>query len=199
MANPPHKAHSKAAGDGKALAAVLGSVTAAALLFVAVPAEESGRQTEARVLVDGSIKTRHVKGRQYLKAYLDVVGVPTICDGITRINGVPIKMGSTATEQQCALLLEHELIAHAQGVLKCAPTLYGRTYQVFAAVSLAYNIGVGAFCKSTAARMFNAKQWVKGCNGILPYNKGRVKGQLRVIRGLDSRRKREHAICLKGL
>jgi lysozyme len=182
-------------GNGKALAAVLGCCTAAAMLFVAVPEEESGRQVKAEVLVDGSIKTQHVKGRQYLKGYLDIVGVGTICDGITRLNGRPVRVSDTVTEQQCALLLEKELVIHAQGVLKCTPNLYGRTYQVFAATSLAYNVGVAAYCKSTVDRRFDAKLWRQGCDAILMWDKAGG----RRIQGLTNRRRRERAVCVKGL
>jgi GH24 family phage-related lysozyme (muramidase) len=168
---------------------------AAAMLFVAVPSEESGRKVEAKILVDNTIQTRHVKGRQYLKAYLDVVKVGTICDGITRIDGVPVKLGDTATEAQCALLLEEELVKHAQGVIKCTPNLYGRTNQVFAASSLAYNIGVAGYCRSSVDRHFDAGRWVAGCNAILMWNKAGG----RVIGGLRSRRERERNVCVKGL
>jgi GH24 family phage-related lysozyme (muramidase) len=185
----------KVTGDGKALAAVLGCCTAAAMLFVAVPEEESGRKVEATVLVDGSIKTRHVAGRQYLKAYLDVVKVGTICDGITRIDGRPVRLGDTATEQQCAYLLEHELVVHAKGVIACTPKLYGRTYQAFAATSLAYNIGVAGYCRSSADKHFDAGRWRQGCDAFLKWNTAGG----RVIKGLTLRRQRERSICVKGL
>lgn len=185
----------KVTGDGKALAVVIGSVTAAAMLFVAVPEEESGRKVEAKILVDGSIQTRHVKGRQYLQGYLDIVNVGTICDGITRINGRPVTTRDKVSEQTCALLLEEELVKHAQGVVRCTPNLYGRTNQVFAATSLAYNIGVAGYCRSSIDRAFDAKQWRAGCDAFLKWNKAGG----REIRGLTVRRQRERAICVRGL
>lgn len=195
MAKAPQPASGKATGDGKALAALLGSSIAAAMLLVAIPEDESGRKVEAKVLVDGSIQTRHVKGRQYLKGYLDIVGVGTICDGITRINGRPVTVKDTATEQQCALLLEQELFNHAAGVLRCTPSLYGRTNQVFAATSLAYNVGVAGYCRSTVDRRFDAGQWRAGCDAFLMWNKAGG----REVRGLTLRRQRERAICVRGL
>lgn len=195
---PPQQAMGRnniVTGNGTALAAVIGCVTAAAMLFVAVPEEESGRKVEAKILVDGTIQTRHVKGRQYLSAYLDVVKVGTICDGITRINGRPVRMGDKVTEQRCALLLEQELVNHARGVIDCTPKLYGRTNQVFAATSLAYNIGVAGYCRSSVDRHFDAGQYRRGCDAFLAWN--RAGG--RAIAGLTRRRQKERAICLHGL
>jgi len=71
----------------------------------------------------------------------------------------------------------------------------GREQQLIASVSLAYNIGTGGFCRSTAARRFNAGNWRGGCDAFLMWN--RAGG--RVVRGLTLRRQRERAICLTGL
>lgn len=184
-----------ATGDGRALAGVLGCVVAAAMCFVGVTQEESGRKVEATVQKDGSIRMKHVAGKQYLNAYLDIVRVGTICDGITRIDGRPVRLGDKVTEARCAVLLEEELVNHAKGVIKCTPGLYGRTNQVFPAVSLAYNIGVGGYCRSSVDRHFDAKNWKQGCDAFLMWNKAGGK----VVNGLTRRRQRERAICLNGL
>jgi lysozyme len=182
-------------GNGRALAGVLGCAVAAAMLFVGIPLEESGRQVDAQILIDGSIQTKHVTGKQYLRAYLDIVKVPTICDGITRINGRPVRLSDRASEKDCGLYLERELVNHARGVLYCTPNLYGRTNQAFAATMLAYNVGVAGYCKSTVDRRFDAKQWKQGCDAFMMWNKAGG----REIKGLTERRKRERAVCLKGL
>lgn len=175
----------------KTLAGVIGSVTAAAALFVMVPKEESGRQVAASVQQDGSIKVRHVAGRQYLKAYLDLVKVPTACDGITE----GIRMGQTFTEAQCNEKLEEELIAHAEPIVRCIPGLYGRPNQAIAAVDLSFNIGAAGVCRSSIARLWNAGRWREGCDRFPAFN--RAGG--RPIRGLTMRRAREREICLRGL
>lgn len=178
------------------LAAIIG-IPAAAALFVMVPHEESGRTVEATVAPDGTATVRHVRGKQYLDAYLDIAGVPTACDGITR----GVRMGQRYTDAQCAALLEQELVIHARGVMNCTPGLArpGTDNQRIAAVSLAYNIGVAGWCGSTAARRFNAGDWRGGCDAMLRWNKARVKGVLREVKGLTRRRKAEHAICVRGL
>lgn len=176
----------------KTLAGVLGSTAAALSLAVMIPAEESGRKVAASIAPTGTIVIKHVSGKQYLKAYLDAVGVATACDGIATKE---IKLGQTYTEPQCTTMLERELIAHAEGVVKCIPGVYGRTNQAIAIVSLAYNVGVPTVCKSSIARFWNAGQWRAGCDFFPRY---RFAGG-RVLPGLETRRAREREICLKGL
>ena len=136
------------------LLSIVGAGVAAAL-GVSIPQDESGRKVEATFAPDTSLQIHHISGKQYLRAYLDIVGVPTACDGITQ----GVKLGQTYTEAECAAKLEHELIIHATGVMKCTPGLAlsadpaierMREGPRFAAVSLAYNVGVGAYCSSTA-------------------------------------------------
>lgn len=181
---------------GGTLAAIVG-VLSATMLLVETPKEESGRTVTVAVAQDGQASVRHVAGPQYLKPYLDIAGIPTACDGIT----AGVKMGQRYTEAQCAALLERELVKHAEGVMRCTPTLSGtgRDYQRTAAVLLAYNIGVGGYCGSTVARRFTAGQWRAGCDAFTMWNKARVNGTLRPVAGLTARRGRERAICLKGL
>ena len=175
----------------KTLAGVLGSAAAAAALFTSIPVEESGRKVAVTIAADGHATIRHVSGPQYLRAYLDAVKVPTACDGITR----GVRMGQTYTEAQCTRLLEAELVEMATHVVACVPGLYGRPNQAAAAVSLAYNIGWPNFCRSTAARRFNARQWAAGCDAFTMWNKAGGK----VLRGLVARRERERALCRTGL
>ena len=192
MVAPDRHAATRTSKPGKkTLAGVIGSVIAAATLFVVVPKEESGRQVKATVNADQSITVEHVAGKQYLDAYLDIVKVPTACDGITK----GVKMGMRFTPAQCNDLLEEELVAHAEPIIRCVPALKGRTNQVIAAVSLSYNIGTAGFCKSSIARVWNAGQWRAGCDRFLLFNKAGG----RVVAGLAKRRERERAICVQGL
>ncbi len=188
----------------KTLAAVVG-VGVAAALGVAIPAEESGRKVEATVDAQtNELRIRHISGKQYLKAYLDIVQVATVCDGLTTYHGRKVKITDQFTEDQCAEMLEEELIVHAEGVMKCSPGLAlsadpsterRREGPRFAAVSLAYNVGVGGYCKSTSRRRFNELRYNEGCDALLMWNK--AGGQ--VNKGLNNRRKRERRVCLEGL
>jgi lysozyme len=170
----------------KTLAGVTGTLAGALLLFTAVPHEESGRTVRATIDAQGEIHTRHVSGKQYLRAYRDVVGVLTICDGDTK----DVRPGEVDTPEQCDARLERQLIAHAEPLIRCAPALYGRPNQVAASVSLAYNIGPAGFCRGSVARRINAGDWAGASAAFLLYN--RAGG--RVNRGLDGRRRREKAM-----
>lgn len=175
----------------KTLAMVIGSPAAAAMLFTIIPREESGRKVEATVQADGSVSVRHVAGKQYLKVYLDLVGVPTACDGITK----GMRLGQVYTEAQCNALLEQELIAHAEPVIQCIPELYGRIYQVVPGIDLAFNIGPGGVCKSSLVRFWRAGEWKAGCEWLIKFNKaGGVE-----VRGLSLRRRRLQEVCYTGL
>ena len=152
------------------LAAIIGTV-AATSLFASIPQEE---------------------GMEY-KAYRDIVGVMTICAGDTK----DVHAGLIETPEGCRVRLERQLVAHAKPVMACTPRLAepGRDWQRAAAVSLAYNVGVGAWCHSSADRLFDAGDWRGGCNAFLKWNKAVG----REVRGLTLRRQRERSICLKGL
>lgn len=156
------------------LAAIVGSLAASSLLLT-VPKEE---------------------GTSY-KAYKDIAGIWTVCQGDTK-NVYPSLI---ETPEGCRVRLERQLVIHAKGVMACTPRLSeeGREWQRAAAVSLAYNIGVGAYCKSSVDRYFDVGNWKKGCDNFLSWNKARVNGVLRPVKGLTDRRKRERDICLKGL
>lgn len=130
------------------------------------------------------------EGREY-EAYRDVVGILTICDGDT----ANVKPGQVATDAECDERLERQLIAHAEPVMACVPQLKGRPYQTAASVSLAYNIGPRAFCRSTIANHFRAGRWKEGCDGFLAW---RFAGG-REVAGLANRRREERALCRRGL
>ena len=75
------------------------------------------------------------------------------------------------------------------------PGLRERPHQLAAATSLAYNIGLSAYRRSTVAGRFSQGRWREGCNAIARWNKAGG----RVIRGLVRRREAERRICLEGL
>lgn len=174
------------------LVALVGGAAAIALATM-IPKDESGRKVEASVTPQGELQVRHISGPEYRQAYADIVGVWTICDGDTK----GVRPGMVETEAGCTARLERQLVAHAKPVLACVPALgnVGRENQLVASVSLAYNIGTTGFCRSTAARRFNAGDWRGGCDAMLMW---RFAGG-REVRGLTLRRQRERALCLKGL
>jgi len=119
--------------------------------------------------------------------YKDVIGVMTVCTGETRV------AMRKYTVAECSDML-NKAIAHQYGpaVLKCTPVLIEHPNELAAAISLTYNIGTGAYCKSSIARNFNAGRITAACNGFPAWN--RAGG--RVINGLTLRRKDEQKLCL---
>src|SRR5690606_8856349 len=94
-----------------------------------------------------------------LRGYKDPIGIVTACAGHT----ATAVLGRPYSREECNSLLRADLVEHAEGVLGCTPGLQGRTYQLAAAVSFAYNVGVGAYCRSTMARLNNAGQYAAAC------------------------------------
>lgn len=188
----------------KTLAGVVGAAVAVLLGF-SIPADESGRKVQATVAPTGELSVRHISGPQHLRVYLDIVRVPTACDGLTTDDqGRKLRVGQSFTEAQCAAMLERALVAHAEGVMACSPGLAiaadpalerRRQGPRFAAVSLGYNVGVRAVCGSTVVRMFNAGRYREGCDALMMWNKAGG----RPVRGLTLRRQRERAHCLETL
>jgi len=191
--NRPIEPASPPGGAPKSPLVALVGAAAAIALATLIPKDESGREVKASVTSDGALLVEHRKGPQFLAAYADIVGVWTICDGDTK----GVRPGMRETEAGCTARLERQLVAHAKPVIACVPGLagQGRENQLVASVSLAYNIGTSGFCRSTAARRFNAGNWRGGCDAFLLWDK--AGGQR--IRGLALRRQRERAICLRGL
>lgn len=122
-----------------------------------------------------------------LSTYPDVGGVPTYCYGETK----GAEWGKTYTKEQCDEKLADRLVEFNEGVNSCVFVELPDTRRA-ALVSLSYNIGVSAFCKSTVVRKLNAGDVQGGCDAFLMWN--RVKGV--VWRGLTNRRQKERALCL---
>ena len=87
------------------------------------------------------------------KAYRDVVGVPTVCYGETK----GVKMGDSYTPAECKAMLVKSLEGYEkqmEAALVAPEKLPDEVYVSF--LSLTYNIGGGAFKKSSVARYANA-------------------------------------------
>lgn len=148
-----------------------GALTAVGILAVAVVGDFEGLRT---------------------KAYRDVVGIPTVCFGETR----GVKMGDRYTVEECRAMLGRGLVEFETGMTKCLKNparIPDKTYVAF--LSFAYNVGTGAFCKSTLARKANAGDLKGACNELPKWNKAGGK----VVRGLTKRRAEERQLCLDGL
>lgn len=122
------------------------------------------------------------------------VSLPTACWGSTK--GVVI--GRRYSEQECMAMLADDVVKHGLDIAPCLPEgLPLETHAAF--VSFGFNVGTGAFCKSTLSRKAKAGDLAGACAELSKWNKARVNGTLTVMRGLDRRRKAERELCEKGL
>lgn len=127
------------------------------------------------------------------RAYVPVPGdVPTIAHGTTRYeDGSPVRMGDTVTPERALVLLKNDADKFANAVRRCAPVpMYQNEFDAF--TSLAYNIGEGAFCRSTLVLKLKAGDYAGACKAILSWDK--FKGF--TLRGLTLRRQAEYKQCM---
>lgn len=122
-------------------------------------------------------------------AYKDVVGISTIGFGETK----GVQSGQTTTPPKALKQLLTSTDEHAAGIKQCitVPISQGE-YDAY--LSLSYNIGVGAFCKSSLVQKLNTQDYVGACQEILKWNRaGGV-----VQPGLTKRRYEEFSTCMGG-
>lgn len=129
------------------------------------------------------------EGRE-LRAYQDIVGVWTICQGETQ----GVKPGQVATAAECDSQLARRVHEYNAGLNRCLVAPVPDKVRV-ALVSWTYNVGVGAACSSTLVRLANAGNLRAACEQLLRWN--RAGG--RVVPGLTNRRAAERQLCLEGL
>jgi GH24 family phage-related lysozyme (muramidase) len=123
-----------------------------------------------------------------LKAYRDCVGVWTIGYGHTAKAGKPVPVaGLTITQAMADMILSDDLHAFETGVLAAIkrPMEQG---QFDAMVSLAFNIGLGAFRSSSVARYFNRGQPLLAADAFLLWARAGGIVQLGLMRRREAER-----------
>lgn len=136
----------------------------------------------------------------HTRAYLDIVGVPTICWGETK----GVKLGMTKTLAECDAMLKSRvindyylpLVDRVRGFPKAPVSVQASM------VSGAYNFGASGQINSTASRHVSAGNWRAACIAQTAWNKAGGK----VVRGLvnrremgDAQRLGEAETCVSGL
>ncbi len=130
--------------------------------------------------------------------YIDAVGVPTIGYGNTYYpDGKEVTMqDAPITEAQASILLE---TIFEKDFAKFIPQNVNQN-QFDAMASLVYNIGTGAFFKSTLRKKVKVNPNDASIEQeFLKWNKGRIGGQLVELRGLTIRRKKESELYFKPI
>ncbi len=128
-----------------------------------------------------------------LTAYQDLTGTWTIGYGHT----VGVTPGMTITQAQADAMLAMDLLTFASG-LSSLFTVVPSVSQFAAMISLAYNIGLGAFKGSSVRKAHNAGNVQTAAADFLLWDKAHVNGQLVELPVLLARRKAESAMYLKG-
>lgn len=122
------------------------------------------------------------------EAYTPVPGdVPTIGFGTT--GGV--KMGDKTTPEK-ALVRALQDVQKFEGALKQCVTVPLHQHEYDAYVSFSYNVGSGAFCRSTLVKKLNAEDYEGACNELRKW----VFFQGKPLPGLVKRRNEEADKCL---
>ena len=128
-----------------------------------------------------------------LVAYDDGVGVWTIGFGTTIYpNGIRVKKGDTCTLDQAKSYMAHDLKKFEQAV-NGAVNIALNQNQFDALVSLTYNIGTGAFNKSTLVKKLNAGD----IRGAADQFDVWVNAGGKRMQGLVNRRSKEKLLFLK--
>lgn len=127
----------------------------------------------------------------FLRTYKDKLAYDllTVCYGATKAELPDISIDDVYTKEECTQLLADALPRYYKGIAKCIHVELSE-HQKAAAVSLAYNVGIRAVCKSTFIRKLNEGD-PKACDYILRYSMASG----RVIQGLVNRRRAERKVC----
>jgi lysozyme len=132
-----------------------------------------------------------------LKAYPDPAsgGDPwTIGYGHT---GPEVKAGLIITPEKAEECLIADCRKFEASILKMVKVPLTQN-QFDALVSFTFNLGPGTLQQSTLLKKLNAQDYAGAAEGFLSWNKAKIKGVLTVMPGLDTRRKNERALFLKG-
>lgn len=127
-----------------------------------------------------------------LNAYQDSAGIWTIGYGIIQYeDGTPVKKGDMISQQRANDLLEYEVDKKTKSLAAYLPDGLKQN-QIDSLISLCYNIGVGAFAKSTLLKKIKSNPNDPTIReAFLMWNKAKVKGKLTVVDGLTARRTKE--------
>lgn len=123
-------------------------------------------------------------------AYIPVPGDrPTIGFGYA---GPDVKMGQRTDPVRALIQLNTTADRFQREMKACIGDVPMFQHEWDAFFSLAYNIGTGAFCRSTLVRKLKSGDYAGACNEILKWDRFQGKP----LAGLTKRRQQEHHQCL---
>ena len=140
------------------------------------------------LVLSGSIVS-HFEGKSNT-SYLDPVGIWTICYGETR----GVRQGDYKADEECLNSLAEELTDHHKKMMLYIKTPISVKEEA-AYLSFTYNVGVGAFSRSTLLKKLNSGKRLEACAQLLRWDKAGGKR----LKGLTLRREAENKLCLEGV
>lgn len=140
------------------------------------------------LVLSGSIVS-HFEGKSNT-SYLDPVGIWTICYGETK----GVRRGDYKTDEDCLNSLAEELTEHHKKMMMHIKTPISVKEEA-AYLSFTYNVGAGAFSRSTLLKKLNSGKRLEACAQLLRWDKAGGKR----LKGLTLRREAENKLCLEGV
>lgn len=141
------------------------------------------------IVLAGAGIVAHFEGKSN-GSYPDPVGIWTICYGETK----GVRQGDYKTDEECLDSLAEELTDHHKKMMLHIKTPISVKEEA-AYLSFTYNVGVGAFSKSTLLKKLNKGDRLGACEQLLRWNKAGGK----VLNGLTKRRQTERDLCVEGV
>ena len=125
----------------------------------------------------------------YPDSYLCPASIPTIGFGSTMwSDGKRVKLGQRITMEEAEKLLMWEITNKS----KALPKMSVNQNMYDSIISFVYNLGLGAFSKSTLYKKINVNPFDPTIRDeFMKWTKARVKGELKTLPGLVKRRKEE--------
>lgn len=162
----------------------------------AIPKATAGAGLAAALATTLTLAVPFVTGweGERLDPYFDSVGVRTVCIGETN---VPMRRYS---QVECRAMFRERFAEFALKVQKLSPGIEKSPYEWLAHTSLAYNVGVGAYQKSSVRSLFVQGRPVQACRAIRQYKfaGGQVLAGLVARREGKNERLGEYEVCLVG-
>lgn len=151
----------------------------------------AGAAASAALLLSGGYGAYSgLEGGKSAAPYRDIAGVWTDCNGNTR----DVNPNKVRSDAECAALLSAETERLAQSIYaQVHQPISQKTLASF--VSFAYNVGSGAFSRSTLLRKYNAGDFIGACREMFRW----VYAGGKYVPGLYNRREIEFRLCVEGL
>ena len=128
-------------------------------------------------------------------AYIDTDGTPVIGYGLSKVGGVPVRIGDRISPSQADAALDAHLREISRELDEAVEVeLSDRQFSALA--SIAFNVGMGAIENSTLIRKINAGDYAGAANEFLRWDKANLGGRIVQMPGLTRRRAAERELFL---